>query len=212
MLRITRTFTFTFPKSENPVFKMTPPPLNINPNEWTISNPQLGQKGGKTCLVSNQAKPIEINMGLGEPLGCPWGGSNFEDDATQTRVNLDMTLDDENAEIFKAVDEWLIMYGIQNRETLFKNKTDQQIRDSYRKLVREKENFRPMLRTKVNLERVRCWNFDHQPAKVPESKFKNADLWPKLMVRTLWVVNQTWGLTLEVTDLKFREQQLECPF
>ena len=82
----------------------------------TISAPQPGNKGGKTCLVSSSSnKPIELNMGLGTPLGCPWGASNFDDDATQSRVNLDMTLDDENADLFRQIDEWLIAYAIKTR-------------------------------------------------------------------------------------------------
>ena len=199
------------PNVETTLLKMT---AQIDPNHWVISNPQPGTKGGKTCLVSckKSNKPIEINLGLGEPLGSPWGASSFEDDATQTRVNLDMTLDEEHADLFRQIDEWLIAYAIQNKEALFKNKTDQQIRESYRRLVREKENYHPMLRTKVSLDRVRCWDEHHQTAKVPDSRFKHAELWPKLTVRTLWCVNQSWGLTLEVTDLKFREHVLECPF
>jgi hypothetical protein len=185
----------------------------IDPNEWQISAPQPGTKGGKTCLVSQNNKPIEIHLGRGDPLGCPWGASSFEDDVTQTRVNLDLTLDDENAEIFKEVDEWLIAYGILNKDSLFKGpKTDQQIRDSYRKLVREKESYRPLLRTKVNLDKVRCWDEHHQATKVPDSKFKHAQIWPFLAVRTLWVVSATWGLTLETTHLKFVDRRLECPF
>ena len=77
--------------------------MQIDPNEWTISQPQPGTKGGKTCLVSSSSnKPIEINMRLGNPFGCPWGASSFDDDATQTRVNLDMTLDDDGADFFSS--------------------------------------------------------------------------------------------------------------
>ena len=95
---------------------------------------------------------------------------------------------------------------------LFKgSETDQQIRDTYRRLVREKNSYKPLLRTKVNLEKVRVWDEHHQSSKVPESKFKHAELWPKLVVRTLWSVNQTWGLTLEVTDLKFKETLMSLP-
>jgi hypothetical protein len=189
---------------------MTP---TIDPNTWQISQPQPGTKGGKTCLISQNNKPVEINLGLGEALGCPWGASSFDDDATQSRVNLDLTLADDNANLFRDIDEWFIAYAIQNKETLFKNKTDAQISESYRRLVREKETFRPMLRTKVNLEKVRCWDEHHQPAKVPEGKFKNAELWAKLSVRTLWIIGSgSWGLTLEATDIKFREPVLECPF
>jgi hypothetical protein len=189
---------------------MTP---TIDPNAWQISLPQPGTKGGKTCLISQNNKPVEINLGLGEPLGCPWGASSFEDDATQPRVNLDMTLDEENANMFREVDSWLIAYAIRNKETLFKSKTDAQISESYRRLAREKEGFLPMLRTKVNFDKVRCWDEQHQPAKVPESKFRHSQLWPKLVIRTLWIIGSgSWGLTLEVTDLKFREAVLECPF
>jgi hypothetical protein len=187
---------------------------HVDPNTWQISPPQPGSKGGKTCLISNQntKTPIEINLGLGEPLGCPWGASSFDDDATQSRVNLDMTLDDENADLFREIDEWLIAYAIQNKETLFKNKTDQQITESYRRLAREKEGYRPMLRTKINLEKVRCWDDQHLQTKVPES-FKHAELWPKLVVRTLWVIGSgSWGLTLEVVDLKFKLNPCLCPF
>ena len=70
----------------------------------------------------------------------------------------------------------------------------------------------PLLRTKVNLEKVRVWEENHQPAKIPESNFKLAELWPKLVVRTLWGVSGRWGLTLEVTDLKFKETFVSCPF
>ena len=32
-------------------------------------------------------------------------------------------------------------------------------------------------------------------------------------VATLWIIGSgSWGLTLEATDIKFREPVLECPF
>ena len=51
---------------------------------------------------------------------------------TQSRVNLDLTLlDEETTDILKDLDEWLIQYGCKNKETLFKGaKTDQQIRET----------------------------------------------------------------------------------
>ena len=64
----------------------------LEPNDWCISAQLPGTKGGKTCLTSNQNKPIEINLGLGNPLGCPWGASSFDDGPSQTRINLDLNL------------------------------------------------------------------------------------------------------------------------
>ena len=70
-----------------------------------------------------------------------------------------------------------------------------------------------MLRKKLNLEEVRCWDENHTPAKVPDSKFKYADVWPKMIIRTLWFIGSgSWGLTLDVTDIKFRGTLTACPF
>ena len=141
--------------------------IQLDPNDWTISPPQPGIKGGKTCLISHKNKPIEINLGLGAPLSTPFGASNFEEDEKVTRVNLDLTVPSETAEIFKDLDEWLIQYGIQNKEILFKSKTDQQIRDNYRTLIRQKDSHPPLLRTKVDLSKVRVWDAQHAPTIPP---------------------------------------------
>ena len=82
-----------------------------------------------------------------------------------------------------------------------------QITDSYRRLAREKEGFRPMLRTKINLEKVRCWDEAHQQTKVPDSKFKNADLWQLLdqavqghEVEWYWVKGHSGHIENEIAD------------
>ena len=95
-------FSHLQPRSPLIIFKTTSSKTHTNDNATRskyMDNlaAQPGTKGGKTCLISNQNKPIEINLGLGNPLGCPWGASSFDDDSTQTRINLDLTLDDENA-------------------------------------------------------------------------------------------------------------------
>ena len=64
------------------------------------------------------------------PLGCPWDASNFDGDSFQFRASLDMTLDEESADLFRQTDEWLIAYTIQNKDALFKMKTDAQITES----------------------------------------------------------------------------------
>ena len=66
---------------------------------------------------------------------------------------------------------------------------------------------------KIHIEKVRSWDESHTQTKVPDSKLKNADIWLKLLVRTLWIIGSgSWGLTLEFTDLKFKENQMLCPF
>ena len=76
----------------------------------------------KTCLISNlNKKPIEIIMGLENPFDCSWKASNFDNDGTQLHVNLDMTLNDENAVLIRQIDDWLIAYTIKNKNILFSN-------------------------------------------------------------------------------------------
>ena len=60
-------------------------------------------------------------MGLENPFGCSWKASNFDNDGTQLHVNLDMTLNDENAVLIRQIDDWLIAYTIKNKNILFSN-------------------------------------------------------------------------------------------
>ena len=184
----------------------------INPTDWQNSTPQTGTKCGKTCLVYDKnRRPIETT--LPGPLRAPFGASNF-DDPDAIRQNLDLTLDDDDlVKQFQKIDEFLINHAIENRETLFKgNQTPEKIRESYRSLLRTREGYKPMLRTKVNLEKCRCWNETHEIRELPQDRFRQAELWVKIAVRQLWYVSATWGLTLECTDVKIREQKIECPF
>ena len=166
---------------------------DVDPNEWSISDPQPGIKGGKTCLISQNNRPITINLGLGAPLSTPFGAHSF-DDSTQTRVNLDLTIPPEIAKTFEGLDAWLVNWGLANRDKLFRKKTDAQIQEQYRKLVRKNDEYPPLLRTKIDLAKVRVWDALHAPTTVAEDRSKHAALFPKLVVRSLWVVNATWGV------------------
>ena len=70
-----------------------------------------------------------------------------------------------------------------------------------------------MLRTKINLEKVKLWDEANNRRGVPEDKFRRADLWVKLRVGTVWFFPAgAWGLTLECQHVKVRERADECPF
>ncbi len=69
-----------------------------------------------------------------------------------------------------------------------------------------------MLRTKIELERLRVWDEDHNLRELPENRFKKADLWPEMQIRTIWLIPTGWGVTLETTDVKVQEIKIECPF
>jgi hypothetical protein len=155
--------------------------------------------------------PIEFN--LGGPTSTPFGASNFDDD-NNPRQNLDLTLSDDDVSNFEAADAFFHIWAIQNKDTLFKSgTTPEKIKESYRSILRQKDGYKPLLRTKINLERVKLWDEANNKRGVPDDKFRRADLWVKLRVGTVWVVPAgSWGLTLETLHVKVRERADECPF
>ena len=184
---------------------------DIQPTTWTISPPQSGTKGNKTCLLSDlNRKQIELN--LGGPFRSPFGHSSY-DDSESSRQNLDLTLTDENLITkFLEIDETLIRHAVENPSLFKGNPTPERIRESYKSLLRQREGYRPMLRTKINLDTCRYWNSRNEPRDIPENRFKDADLWVKLQVKTLWISNSNFGLTLQISDIKIQEDETLCPF
>ena len=185
--------------------------MALPPKTWEFSPLQPGTKGGKTCLLSSNKLPIEFS--LGGPTSTPFGASNFDDD-NNPRQNLDLTLSDDDVANFQAVDALLLAWALQNKDTLFKSGTSpEKIQESYRSILRQKDGYKPLLRTKINLERVKLWDEANNKIGVPDDKFRRADLWVKLRVGNVWFVPAgSWGLTLECQHVKVRERADECPF
>ena len=185
--------------------------MALAPQNWEISPPQQGTKGERTCLVSQNKLPIKFN--LGRPTSTPFGASNFDDD-NNPRQNLDLTLSDDDVSNFQAVDAFLLAWALQNKDTLFKSgTTPEKIKESYRSILRQKDGYNPLLRTKINLEKVKLWDEANNKRGVPDDKFRRADLWVKLRIGTVWFVPAgSWGLTLECQHVKVRERADECPF
>jgi hypothetical protein len=70
-----------------------------------------------------------------------------------------LTLSEEDVSNFEAVDAFLLAWGLQNKDTLFKSGTSlEKIKESYRSILRQKEGYKPLLRTKINLEKVKLWD------------------------------------------------------
>ena len=108
----------------------------------------------------------------------------------------------------------MLTWASQNKDALFKpGVTSEKIKESYRSILRLKDGYKPLLRTKINLEKVKLWDEANNKRGVPDDKFRRADLWVKLRVGTVWVVPAgSWGLTLETLHVKVRERADECPF
>jgi hypothetical protein len=125
-----------------------------------------------------------------------------------------LTLSDDVVSNFQAVDAFLLTWALRNKDALFKSgTTPEKKNECYRSILRQKDGYRPLLRTKVNLEKVKLWDDANNKRGVPEDKFRRADLWAKLKVGTLWFVPaRSWGLTLECQHVKVRERADECPF
>ncbi len=189
--------------------------INLN---WQIKVPTTNSKGGRAAAVlGKDGKQIEIILAepgpFNEPLRSPFGACTYGE-SEETRKNLDLNLNKSLEGWLQIVDKYLIGAATDNSVALFKKQlSEDEVRKSYTPLIRTKEGWPSKMRCKVNLNKVRVWSTDHERREVPESMFRDCNLWPKIVVKSLWFMGTgAWGLTVECTDIMIDEDKAECPW
>lgn len=185
---------------------------------FALSDPQTSARGAKSCtLLDKDGQKVTVILGSKEaPTSTPFGASSYNDEAT-VRKNLDLRLNDQQADQFTALDVWAVQYLADNSERLFKKKlTKAQVEEHYRSPVSQREGYQPLLRCKVNCfgnAAVRCWNTDSERVDMPED-LRECELVPRLHLSHLWIMGRDFGWVMNVTDLMILSTgaQGECPF
>ncbi len=185
--------------------------------DWQIYSPTTNSKGGRSAAVLRKSgKPIEITLAdpTTEPLRSPFGASVYGESEETTRLNLDLNLNNDIEKWLRSADDYIVKQASRSSTTLFKKElSEEEVRKTYVPLVREKEGWAPKVRTKVNLNKVRVWSTERARREVPERLFKDCNLWPKVVVKSLWLMGTgAWGLSLECIDIMIAEDQPECPW
>jgi hypothetical protein len=181
--------------------------------DLAIGELRTNSKGGKSASVTQQSgKLVFITATL--PLACPFGASVFQDDGTSTRLNIDYGQLEAFEAMFRALDEQIIQATIAARDSIWAGKamTEQQVRDNYTSPLKEREGYSTTLRSKIDVDKCRCWSWEGAKIALPESRCKGCQVCPKIQLQCLWFMAPRWGATFITTDLRIAEVVVECPW
>ena len=194
---------------------MTTIATEVSPSKWTIASPTFGPRKDKFSKLSVQGSPIMIQLCASDvALKAPFGVSSFGDE-NHTRVNLALAVQDESLKAWAhSIDEWAIKELCKDSERLLSNSrlTEVEVRGMYKPLLMEKDNYPPILKMKMNLNHVRCWNSERERVTTEEIDWKQYRFTPMFIFSKMWYMNNCCGLTLEVTDLIIHHPVASCPF
>ena len=107
---------------------------------WHLGDQFVTPKGAKICqLFDGSNKPVQNTVPTSYALRLPWKPSNFEG-ATEGKQSISFCVNDELFAWAKSLDTWTNQYVTKKCERLLKRKSsEQQIRDSYKSPLTEKE-------------------------------------------------------------------------
>ena len=193
----------------------------MNTASWIVRDPQISTSGAKSCQIEH-AKPepgsdskIRINVGSKEhPTKTPFGATTF-DGQESSQKTIEFNISDTEVAHFKAIVDWLAGYLASHSERIFKKTmTRDQVMESIKSPVTQREGFQPHLRCKIRPSSVRVWD---EYGRVREgglpADLRGYKLVPRIVIEKLWIMSRECGFVLQVTDLLIQEREAEtCPF
>jgi hypothetical protein len=175
--------------------------------QWVF---QKTSQEGKTMAISYGGKPIEFTVEAVSPFDL----SSFGVDSI--RKSLTLRLPPHWGERFECLEACLL--DAVHREAprfLGSDFTFDQVAEAYKPVSKRTGDYPRNLRVKVNtrgLQATRYWDAAKNPVEAPEHH-AGLIFSARVTLRSLWFVNDTWGLVAECTDLKVLEAEAaECPF
>ena len=103
-----------------------------------------------------------------------------------------------------------------NSEKLFKREmTAQELLPTYRSLLQRRAGYPTSFRCKMNISgrnTIRFWTPQKEPREAPQD-LTECNILPHIVIKSLWIGPQGWGVTSECTDAQVYEHaQPACPF
>jgi len=180
----------------------------------SLGDVYVNPKGAKTCLLTDGGARFYYTAP--EPTRSPFGPNNFDKDPAATRQNLELRCTKQMEEFFSALDSWCIEYLTAHSERIFKKSlTLDQVRAMYHPTQRAQEGYVPLLRCKLNMPgsrgEVRFWTPDGKTRDAP-ADWKDSEIRPHIHVSHLWLMGQSCGLVLNLSDLVVSEACRAFPF
>ena len=186
---------------------------------WALKDAVISTRGAKSCPLENTKWPgcsVTLNIGtVDSPLTSPFGATSFGDENTQ-RKTLELSLEPAHIPQWDAVNDWAKTYIVDNSERLFKKRLSKDVvQENFKPTYTQKGEYRPLLRTKINLEgsrKARCWDASGKQVEMPD--LRNVPISVRLTVDRLWIMSSNYGICLEVTDVMLHGEapSPSCPF
>ena len=170
-------------------------------------------RNGQRLAIVNQCVLTPI-----EPCRCPFPAGVYNGDGSEVRVSLDLELTGSNIKLFEDLDQQILKLAHERSIEWFgKQLSPDVIESKYLRMRRARQGEDlPRLRTKLNLETVRCWNMKKEPVmEVPSNRFQGMRIKPRLQLQTVWFMSTQFGCTVQVTDIQIPDDavcQEDCPF
>jgi len=182
----------------------------------------LRERQGSEDKLTFQVQDMEEEKAV-----CPFGISNYGDDPSNMRRNLDMSLgNDRQINFWRSVDEHNVQMALQNSEAWFGKVFDEEkIRDMYYPLVVFDETgkgYPPRLHTKVNVDNGSVGRVNVLEMQA-DSKYRVGG-WEKVKkyehvlaiieIGSMWFQKKQFGMSLTTTDIIVYPQteRVENPF
>ncbi len=186
---------------------------NFDLSALTLGDVSTSGKGAKSCPFYSGGSVAAATL---EAMPVCYEPSAYGDE-TATRVNIVFRPPQGVLDAITALDEWIIKTATKDSVKFFgKQKSEEQIRESYQPLVKTSEKYPPQIKAKLNISgpsTVRVWDGDKKAREQPEI-WRGCLVKPRLWLRGLYFMGAgVFGATLECTDVQICEEAGgECPF
>jgi hypothetical protein len=150
-----------------------------------------------------------------EPLRVIWHPKGY-DDPDANRVTVGFELTQEVQSFIESLSEILIHNLADDSLTYFgKVMTKAEIQMLYLSPLRVSSKGHKSLRAKfthTGRNQLRYWDDEKKVATPPNTSWVDRFVKPRFLIGSLWMMGNQVGIVVELTDVKFVEEELECPF
>ena len=179
-------------------------------SEWTFGSiVELHNNNAKSVPLFYKRAPISVVV---QDAFVPFEPSNFKEDST--RQNLVLSLSEPYDSAFDCFEAALVHVVTQRRLAFFGETEENDIIDTYKAITRKQGEYPRGLRVKMStsgLYSTRFW--DEQKMRIdPPEKFVGARVKARVLLRAIWIGEDTWGIVADCTDLQVKPCDVLCPF
>ena len=183
-----------------------PYPLVSEKATFSLGEVQTSKRGQKFAPICSDT-PLWQVCAIDAPLFCPFGASVFKGDGTETRLNLDVRLDDKSKAVFQSLDK------------TFKEHIGPQ-KSTYHPMVHDDGEYGSRLRIKVSTTGMNAgilWSRNKERlGTVKDYETRGGHIVPVVGFTKVWFMGGMHGVTLElkhaiVTQAAGQEADFDWP-